>query len=99
MFLWVRAQNKAVHVKVSGHQIIFVFKAIHKVFGAVKSLGFFAFMRMAVQVQGWQLFGSRSGFGPVNGHHVTKITSNGPPDLALVHDLFLGTNLNRKNRL
>ena len=50
------------------------------------------------QVQGWQLFGSGCGFGPVDWHHVAKVTSNGPPDLALVHDLFLRTYLENKEK-
>ena len=99
MFLWVGAQNKTVHVKVCGHQIVFVFKAINKVFRTMKSWSFFATLwsRMA-QVQGWQLFGSGCGFGPVDGHHVAKVASDGPPHLALVHDLFLRTYLWNKRK-
>jgi hypothetical protein len=42
------------------------------------------------------LFGTRGGLGPVDGHHVAEVAGDGPPHLALVHDLLLGTNLKSK---
>lgn len=99
MFLWIGAKNKAVHVQICCHKVILIFKAINQIFRRMESsaLSCSRFLQMILfgiaQVQSWQLFSSSCGFGPINGHHVAKVASDGPPDLTFIHDLLLGTHL------
>ena len=39
------------------------------------------------------MLGPGRGLRPVDGHHVAKVAGDGPPHLALVHDLLLGADL------
>ena len=45
------------------------------------------------EVEGGEMLLPGSGLGPIDGHHVAKVPRDGPPNLALVHDLLLGANL------
>ena len=95
VFTGVGVEDEAVHVEVSLDVLVLVIApssghGSHSGPTAAVILG---------EVEGGEMLLPGSGLGPVDGHHVAKVPCNGPPHLALVHDLLLGANLESKAKL
>ena len=49
------------------------------------------------EVESGEVISSGVGLAPINGHHVAEVPCQGPPDLALIHDFFLCSDLTQHN--
>ena len=94
VFAWVGVEDEAVHVEVSLDVLVLVI---------APSSGHGSYRDPAAavilgEVEGGKMLLPGSGLGPVDGHHVAKVPRDGPPHLALVHDLLLRANLEKQSR-